>query len=114
MFPITALRIPGYCPYWKKYAGLDKRVKYHIQKKNLSIVPNFQFLLDNASGEYFMWAADDDQWNNDFIERCVKAMETNNEVAIAITRMDVFDKNIMWSIPDRSGERCSISQQLGR
>ncbi|MBL0182765.1 MAG: glycosyltransferase family 2 protein [Chitinophagaceae bacterium] len=77
----------------QKYAELDKRVTCHIQKKNLSIVPNFQFLLDNASGKYFMWAADDDQWNNDFIERCVLAMETNDEVVISITTMDVFDKN---------------------
>jgi len=77
----------------QKYAELDKRVTYHIQKKNLSIVPNFQFLLDNASGKYFMWAADDDKWNNDFIDRCVQAMEKNNEVAISITTMDVFDKN---------------------
>jgi len=84
---------PGVLPVLEKYAGLDKRVKYHIQKTNLSIVPNFQFLLDNATGKYFMWAADDDQWNNDFIERCVKAMETNKEAAIAITRMDVFDRN---------------------
>lgn len=84
---------PGVLPVLEKYAGLDKRITCHIQKSNLSIVPNFQFLLNHASGKYFMWAADDDQWNHDYIERCVNAMETNNEAAIAITRMDVFDKN---------------------
>jgi glycosyltransferase involved in cell wall biosynthesis len=36
----------------QKYAAQDDRVRYFIQEENLSIIPNFQFLLDNASGEY--------------------------------------------------------------
>ena len=77
----------------KKYADNDKRITYYIQQTNISLVPNFRFLLDKAKGKYFMWAADDDKWGPDFIARCVQAMEDNTDVAISITAMDIFDKN---------------------
>ena len=76
----------------QKYAGLDNRVKFIVQKTNLSIIPNFQYLLDNAGGKYFMWAADDDQWSPGFIEACVQALEAHDDVAIAMTTMDIFDE----------------------
>jgi glycosyltransferase involved in cell wall biosynthesis len=84
---------PGVLPVLKKFATLDDRVKFIVQEKNLSLVPNFQYLLDNATGKYFMWAADDDQWESTFIERCVQALEANDDVAIAMTTMDIFDEN---------------------
>ncbi len=75
----------------KKYAALDNRVTFIVQEKNLSLVPNFQYLLDNAGGKYFMWAADDDQWSPVFIEVCAQAMEANDDVCISMTTMDIFD-----------------------
>ncbi|MBK6381303.1 MAG: glycosyltransferase family 2 protein [Chitinophagaceae bacterium] len=83
---------PDVLPILKKYAELDNRVTFIVQKKNLSLVPNFQFLLDQAGGKYFMWAADDDQWSTGFIEACVLAMEANDDVAITMTTMDIFDE----------------------
>lgn len=77
----------------QKYASQDSRVKYVVQEKNLSIVPNFQFLLDSATGEYFMWAADDDDWDANFIEVCVKAMEENKNIALSITDVKIFSEN---------------------
>lgn len=81
----------------KEAAARDQRITPYIQQTNISIVPNFQFLLDKATGKYFMWAADDDQWEKDFIERCVNAMEASEEIAIAITSMDVFDKKDVFT-----------------
>lgn len=79
-------------PILQKYAGLDDRVKFVVQEKNLTLVPNFQYLLDHAAGKYFMWAADDDQWSPGFIETCVRAMEARDDIAIAMTTMDLFDE----------------------
>jgi len=72
-------------PLLKKYAALDSRVIFFIQEKNRSIVPNFQFLLDKAKGDYFMWAADDDNWDANFIEVCVKAMNANSDAILCMT-----------------------------
>lgn len=44
----------------KAYAQKDKRIRYIRQKKNLGFVDNFNFVLQKARGEFFMWAAQDD------------------------------------------------------
>jgi glycosyltransferase involved in cell wall biosynthesis len=49
----------------------DARVKVFIQAMNLGAFNNFKFLLRESSGLYFMWAADDDEWEPDFIEKCM-------------------------------------------
>ncbi len=82
---------PSVLTLLQKYAAQDKRVKFYVQEKNLTIIPNFQFLLDKAAGDYFMWAADDDFWDPDFIEVCVKGMETNKKVVLCMTDLKIVD-----------------------
>lgn len=80
---------PSVLPILERYASQDQRVKFYVQEKNLSIVPNFQFLLDKASGDYFMWAADDDFWDVNFIEVCVNGMLAHNDVVICMTDLKI-------------------------
>jgi len=49
--------------------ALDSRVRIVIQKENIGAFNNFKFLLREATGQYFMWAADDDEWSPEFIEK---------------------------------------------
>jgi glycosyltransferase involved in cell wall biosynthesis len=49
----------------------DPRIRYFKQGKNIGIVPNYQFVLRQAKGEFFMWAADDDEWDERFVEVCL-------------------------------------------
>lgn len=77
----------------KKYAENDKRITWYVQEKNISLVPNFQFLLDKATGQYFMWAADDDQWDLNFIEVCVNAMEANKTVVLGMTDIRIVGED---------------------
>ncbi len=51
-----------------KYAGLDARIKYIRHPENKGGRENLLFVLQKASGEYFMWAASDDEWDKDFIK----------------------------------------------
>ena len=76
-------------PLLNKYAAQDKRIKFYVQQTNISIVPNFQFLLNKASGEYFMWAADDDFWDANFIEVCVKGMQADKNVVLSMTDLKI-------------------------
>lgn len=71
-------------PLLQQYAAKDSRVSYTVQEINRSIVPNFQYLLDHATGDYFMWAADDDYWDTNFIETCVNAMQANPDVILCM------------------------------
>ncbi len=47
----------------RDYAVKDARIRYVRQAKNLGATANFKFVLDEAVGEYFMWAAADDVWD---------------------------------------------------
>ncbi|MCX7109932.1 MAG: glycosyltransferase family 2 protein [Proteobacteria bacterium] len=51
-----------------EYISRDSRIRYIRQTENIGIMRNFQFVLDEAIGEYFMWAAHDDLWGTKFIE----------------------------------------------
>jgi glycosyltransferase involved in cell wall biosynthesis len=51
----------------RDYAEHDLRIKYVRQPKNQGSSFNFKFVLDKAVGEYFMWAAADDQWSPNWI-----------------------------------------------
>lgn len=51
----------------EEYERRDPRVRYVRQAENKGAVANFQFVLDQAHGELFMWAAYDDLWAPDFL-----------------------------------------------
>ncbi len=50
------------------YAEQDSRIRYIRQRENISALPNFQFVLGEARGKYFMWAACDDKWDGNWIK----------------------------------------------
>jgi len=56
------------------FMASDPRISYFRQPTNRGIVENYNFVLEKSSGEYFMWAADDDEWEPDFIDRCLSEM----------------------------------------
>lgn len=69
----------------ESYMALDSRVRYVRQEKNLGPLPNFLFLAEKAQGDFFMWAADDDWWDTEFIEQTVAQLEGNQDAAVAFT-----------------------------
>lgn len=88
----------------QRYAAKDQRLQFVIQETNRSIVPNFQYLLDQAEGEYFMWAADDDYWDANFIATCVEAMEPRPDVVLCMPdiRLTFEDGSVRESRLNRS------------
>lgn len=63
----------------REYAARDSRIRYIRQVENLGSHENFNFVLQEAQGEYFMWAADDDQWAAGFIRSLLAALEENED-----------------------------------
>jgi glycosyltransferase involved in cell wall biosynthesis len=51
----------------REYAGRYRQISYTRQAVNLGAFANFKFVLDQARGEYFMWAACDDTFSTDFV-----------------------------------------------
>ena len=68
-----------------EYAAKDKRLQYFRQKKNQGPIANFQFVLDKAVGEYFMWAADDDIKSSNFIKENLLFLEANHDYVASVS-----------------------------
>lgn len=50
---------------------------------SLGVAGNFRFVLRETKGDYFMWAADDDEWMPTFIERCFNALQSGAASAMS-------------------------------
>lgn len=59
----------------REVASRDSRIRYIRQDQNCGPVANFQFVLDQAVGEYFMWAAADDRRETDFLRLALLVFE---------------------------------------
>jgi glycosyltransferase involved in cell wall biosynthesis len=67
----------------QSYAGQDSRVRYTRQQANIGLSPNHNFVLDQARGEFFKWAASDDLYGRDLMRCCVAALDEHPEVVLA-------------------------------
>jgi glycosyltransferase involved in cell wall biosynthesis len=67
-------------------AERDPRIRFVRQSKSLGAAGNFRFVLRESNGDYFMWAADDDEWKPTFVERCLDALQTG-----AVSAMSGFE-----------------------
>ncbi|MFK0335427.1 glycosyltransferase family 2 protein [Rhizobium sp. NPDC090275] len=54
------------------FARLDSRVRYIRQSHNIGAGANFLFVLEQARAPLFVWAADDDEWHENYLEVCAK------------------------------------------
>lgn len=59
------------------FAASDTRIRYVRQPENRGADVNFGFVLDEAAGEYFMWAAADDTWGPAYVERNVDFLDAH-------------------------------------
>jgi glycosyltransferase involved in cell wall biosynthesis len=70
---------------------LDKRIKAHRQSSNRGPIYNFNFVLKQAYGKYFMWAADDDIWDEKFIEKLVYNLESSPDAVLSFCNICEID-----------------------
>jgi glycosyltransferase involved in cell wall biosynthesis len=61
-----------------EFVKSDNRIKYFRQEVNKGLIFNFHFVLARASSNYFMWATDDDYFENlDLVEILVNSAQEN-------------------------------------
>lgn len=75
----------------REFASIDTRVKYFRQPVNIGPVVNFQFVLEKATGECFMWVADDDWHENNFIEELYGVLSGDDSAVVAFCNFDSRD-----------------------
>ena len=67
----------------REAAASDQRIRYFRQPENRGPLNNFEFVLLQASGRYFMWAADDDRCKDQYVAMLVTLLERRQSVALA-------------------------------
>ena len=70
----------------RNFAAKDKRIKYIRQAENIGALKNFKFVLEQAQGQYFFWAACDDWRSPDFVEVNVAFLEANLDYCASTSR----------------------------
>lgn len=67
----------------QQFAERDARFRLVRHEVNIGGMPNFRFLLDAAQSEFFMWRADDDWSDPDYVEKLVAILDRNPDAALA-------------------------------
>ena len=78
-------------------ADADDRVRYVRHDQNIGAPANSIYALNQAQGDYFMWAAGHDIWAPDLVSKCVAELEKRPGAAIAYgasTWIDVDGKEL--------------------
>jgi glycosyltransferase involved in cell wall biosynthesis len=65
------------------YEKADSRVRYVRQERNIGASANHDFLLRQARGELFKWAAADDLYGRDLLRRCIDELDEHPDVILA-------------------------------
>jgi glycosyltransferase involved in cell wall biosynthesis len=74
----------------QEFIKKDRRVSYYRQQENHGPVFNMNFVLERSNGVYFMWAADDDRFEKNFIEVCFDQFISESDVVAVTTEAQYF------------------------
>jgi glycosyltransferase involved in cell wall biosynthesis len=82
----------------EEYASKDSRIRYIRQPENMGPLKNFQFVLDEAVSEYFMWAAHDDVWSENWIEVLHSELDKESlSIGVYGKLIHIDDKSMFFS-----------------
>jgi glycosyltransferase involved in cell wall biosynthesis len=77
----------------KALAQKDERIMLYTNKNNIGAAKNYNKTFKLARGKYFKWASSNDLCGATFLEKCVKVLDANPEVSLAIPKTQIIDSN---------------------
>jgi glycosyltransferase involved in cell wall biosynthesis len=98
----------------RAYMKEDKRVRYIRQQTNIGVIENFQFVLNEAKGQYFMWAAGDDIWDERWIELLLASLKKSGKEAAFGRLLHIDENSLPFPHPANSQEFEYIGSRLNR
>ena len=82
----------------KKYKNVDSRIELYIQKENLGVVKNIEFLLNKVNSPYYMLADQDDYWMPEKTEKSLEKLKQEN-ADLLFGDLEVVDENLETIYP---------------
>ncbi len=89
----------------------DERLRVITSTTNVGAIQNFNKCIDQARGDYFVLAADDNFYRPDFVSKCVRLIETEPGLPIVLAAYDVLIVN-EFSDNDRRGAGAAQQETL--
>ena len=81
----------------EEFQKKDSRIRYIRQEINYGMTANFSKVFENSTGEFFMWAAHDDQHEPTFISRCLPLLLSNPEAGLCVPKTQAFFRGeVTW------------------
>lgn len=74
----------------ENYSRINPRITYHRQKRNLGLLPNFEYLLHVAKGEYFIFLSDDDALAPNILKKYVDFLENNEDHVLVCGKVNYW------------------------
>lgn len=76
-----------------EYEAEDSRIRYIRQEQNIGATANFNYVLRQARGEYFMWAAHDDRWSPNYVRLLHERISNDYALSFIYGRSIFVDEN---------------------
>lgn len=88
----------------KEFQHNDPRISYYRHEKNFGSDYNGKFVMEKATGDFYLSAADDDEWYPDYIEKCVGVLIQDDSIVMCTSNVILASDRIL-----SEGENNSIS-----
>jgi glycosyltransferase domain-containing protein len=75
-----------------EFAIKDARIKVFRQQTNIGLANNFQFVLEQSKGDFFMWMSDDDLPGLNYMEAMYSAIKDAPDYNLVMGRIALFTK----------------------
>lgn len=76
----------------RRYAALDARICYHRNPRNQGVTFNFRQVVALSTGQYFLWAAHDDMFDPEYVDRCIAVLDRNADVVLCYSKSIEIDE----------------------
>ena len=73
----------------KEFLNMDDRISFIRQNKNMGQNWNYNFLLEKAVGEYFVWVAADTFLLPEFLEKNIAVLESQDKAVGCISKIKI-------------------------
>lgn len=75
----------------KEMAQHEPRIRHVVHERNIGALQNWNELVRNARGEYFVLAGGHDLWTSDYLEKLVAELDRNLQAVLAFAKTQWID-----------------------